>query len=161
MGVHCARAAGRGVKKKVACPPFNPHVVMDTSVSSFASLDATQLSKPSMIIASGAAIVCHGSSFEADRHRMLRMVAFGCRHMANKKAKRVVSGEQLAKATAQKVFAWENVRRHASACPGYFFSLLLSAGAISASIFTAATPSLVIPSSLAARFERSISRPLT
>jgi hypothetical protein len=148
-------------EKKVACPPFNPHVIMDTSVSSFASLDATQRSKPSMVIASGAAIVCHGSSFEADRHRMLRMVAFGCRHMANKKAKRVVSGEQLAKATAQKVFAWENVRRHASACPGYFFSLLLSAGAISASIFTAATPSLVIPSSLAARFERSISRPLT
>jgi hypothetical protein len=92
---------------------------------------------------------------------MLRMVALGCRPMANKKAKRVVSGEQLAKATAEKVFAWENVRRHASACPGYFFSLLLSAGAISASIFTAATPSLVIPNSLAARFERSISRPLT
>ena len=45
--------------------------------------------------------------------------------------------------------------------PGYFFSLLLSAGAISTSIFTAATPSLVIPNSLAARFERSISRPLT
>ena len=40
-------------------------------------------------IASGAAIVCHGSSFEADRHRMPRMVAFRYRHMANKKAKRV------------------------------------------------------------------------
>jgi hypothetical protein len=89
-------------------------------------------------------------------HRLVRPS-----YLANKKAKRVVSGEQLAKATAEKVFAWENVRRHASACPGYFFSLLLSAGAISASIFTAATPSLVIPNSLAARFERSISRPLT
>ena len=102
---------------------------MDTSVSSFASLDATQRSKPSMVIVvSGAAIVCHGSSFEADRHRMLRMVALGCRPVANKKAKRVVSGEQLAEATAEKVFAWENVRRHASGLSPLFLLLAFVSG---------------------------------
>jgi hypothetical protein len=162
MGVHCARAAGRGVKRKVVCPPFNPHVVMDTSRYHRSRVwDATRRSKPSMVIASGAAIVSHGSSFEADRHRMLCMVALGRRHRVNKKLNESSAVSSSPKQPLKRYSLKKNVRRHASACRGYFFSLLLSAGAISASIFTAATPSLVMPSSLAARFERSISRPLT
>jgi len=33
-------------------------------------------------------------------------------HVANKKAKRVVRGEQLAKATAETVFGWKSVHKH-------------------------------------------------
>ena len=37
----------------------------------------------------------------------------GYRHMANKRApNRALSGEQLAKATAEKVFGWKNVHKH-------------------------------------------------
>jgi hypothetical protein len=37
---------------------------------------------------------------------------FGCGNVANKKTKRVLSGEQLAKSIAEKVFGWKSVRKH-------------------------------------------------
>ena len=71
-------------------------------VGSFASLDATQRSKPSRSLRPVRLSSGSGQASHAAHGRL------GCRHiMANKKAKRVVSGEQLAKATAEKVFAWE------------------------------------------------------
>src|SRR5437879_4745780 len=43
---------------------------------------------------------------------MLRVLRFGCPPVANKKTKRVLIGEHLAEATAEKVFGWKNVRKY-------------------------------------------------
>ena len=42
---------------------------------------------------------------------MLRVFLFGSPHVANKTTKRVVSAEQLAKATAENVFGWKSVHK--------------------------------------------------
>ena len=44
---------------------------------------------------------------------MLCELVFDCSHMANKKLpNRALSGAQLAKAIAEKIFGWKNVRKH-------------------------------------------------